>query len=148
MNRLETESKKNRSKVDKNAKAALVQEKKAQQAILDKAILSHRGTPRTIRIASVVDTRMLPERNGEPVMPKGINWMNLRNSRKIAEFFSDFARTLGIGVNQVTFDKTIIKWKSEEILRQICLDGFLIPIDMSTPMEEKIVCKHYRLMTA
>lgn len=91
---------------------------------------------------------MLPERNGEPVMPKGISWMNLRNSRKIAEFFSDFARTLGIGVNQVTFDKTIIKWKSEEILRQICLDGFLIPIDMSTPMEEKIVCKHYRLMTA
>ncbi len=119
--------------------------KKSKQLELETEIQKHDGKARVLRVANVVDTRFLNWEDEKPVMPKGIAWNTLRQSRRIAEFFSDFSRTLGIGKDEVTFDKVIIRWKSTDILRQMCVDGFVIPIEHP---DGTIQMKRYRFLTA
>ena len=52
---------------------------------------------------------------------------------------------MGLTQNEVTFDKIIVKWKSQDILEQIVLDGFIMPIITE---EGEIIEKQYRFLTA
>ena len=78
-------------------------------------------------------------------MPAGVSWMNLKPSKKIAEFASDISRAMNLSRNEVTFDKIIVRWKSLDILEQIVLDGFIVPVMMDNGA---VVEKKYRFLTA
>ena len=146
VDRLDLEAKRNKTTVDAEQRKNLLEEKKAVQAELDAMILRHAGTPRTIRVSGVVDTRMLEkDENDNPIMPAGVRWNTLRLSRKIAEFSSDMSRQLGLEHNDVTFDKIILKWKSTDILHQVVMDGFYLPLlnDDGT-----VEMRHFDLVTA
>ena len=143
---MEAEAKKNRTKPDAERKTALLAEKKSVQAELDQLILEHAGTPRVVRVPGVIDTRFLDkDENGNPIMPWGVSWKTLRNTRKIAEFCSDMSRYLGYEHNDICFDKIILKWKSAVILRQVVLDGFILPIQLSNGEVEN---RHFNFVTA
>ena len=146
IDRLETEAKKNKTKCDTALRANLLEEKKAVQAQLDALIQRHTGTPRTIRVSGVVDTRMLPvDENNNPIMPEGITWRTLRLSRKIAEFASDMSRQLGLKHNDVTFDKIVLKWKSTDVLHQVVTDGFYLPLLKD---DGTVEMRHFDIVTA
>ena len=146
MDRMELEAKRAHLKADKERKAELLAEKKAFQSELDALILKHENKPRTVRVSGVVDTRTLPkDDNDEPIMPEGVTWRTLRTSRKIAEFVSDMSRSLGLKHNDITFDKIILKWKSVDVLHQIVMNGFYLPI-----LQEDGSCelRHFDVVTA
>ena len=146
MDRLDSEAKKNNVKKNTERKAELLAEKKSVQVQLDELILKHRGVPRSVRVAGVTDSRLLPKDcDGEPIQQFGITWNTLRASRKIAEFCSDASRFLGIKKDEVFLDKVILKWKSVEVLHQVVLDGFYIPIQMD---DGSIDLRHYDMVTA
>lgn len=116
----------------------IVNEKRVQQNALAKLIASHEHVPRTVNLSAVLDPT-LPER------PPGVTWKTLKPNRRIAEFVSEETRALGLNENDITFDKIIIKWKSEDILRQIILQGF----NMSVLNEDgSVSVKRYRFSTA
>ena len=123
----------------------LYQQKKELQAALADEISRHQGTPRTVRLQNMLDTRKLPRQDGEVVMPPGVTWRTLRLSHKIAEFASEESRLLGLRENEVTFDKIIVKWKSVDVLEQIVLDGFTVPVLQPDGTVKTI---HYHVMTA
>lgn len=146
IDRMDLEAKRAHTKADKERKAELLAEKKAFQSELDALILQHEGKPRVVRVSGVVDTRTLPvDENNEPIMPQGVTWRTLRTSRKIAEFCSDMSRALGLQHNDITFDKIILKWKSVDILHQIVLDGFYMPILLN---DGTVDMRHYSMVTA
>lgn len=97
--------------------------------------------PRTVNIKSVVDTRRIDPNN----TPKGITWKTLKFSRRISEFCSEESRALGLSPNQITFDKIIVKWNSEDILRQIVINGFYVPILQPNGNVENLL---FHIMTA
>lgn len=145
MDAIDSEASRNHVKPDAVRKQNLLAEKKSVQAELDQLIKEHSGTPRRVRISGVVDTRLLEkDANGEPIYPDGITWGVLRNTRKIAEFCSDMSRTLGYQHNDVCFEKIILKWKSADVLRQIVLDGFILPLKTESGIEDR----HFRFVTA
>lgn len=78
-------------------------------------------------------------------MPPGVTWWGLKASKRIAEFASEASRAMGLKHNEVTFDKIIVKWKSVDILQQIVLDGFIMPI---LNPDGTVTKKHYRFLTA
>lgn len=146
MDMVDAEAKKNHVKPDAERKAKLLAEKKSVQAELDQMIREHAGTPRVVRVSGVVDSRLLPkDANGNHIMPWGVTWETLRNSRKIAEFCSDMSRFLGYQHDDVCFDKIILKWKSADILHQIVLDGFILPILLPNGEVEN---RHFSFVTA
>lgn len=146
MGKLDSEDKKNHQDVNAERKAELLAEKKTAQAKLDRMILKHAGKPRSVRVSSVTDSRLLPkDLLGNPIIQPGIRWNTLRISRKIAEFCSDASRYLGIQPDQVFMDKIILKWKSPEILHQVVLDGFYVPILREDGTVEN---RHYEMVTA
>lgn len=132
--------------LDPEVRAQLFAVKKEKQLRLEEEIRNHDGKPRILRVSGVVDTRYLPIGADEkPIMPKGITWDTLRQTRRVAEFCSDFSRTLGITKDQITFDKVIIRWKQTDVLRQIIVDGFAIPVLQDDGVVEM---KRYRFLTA
>lgn len=145
MDRMDIEAKKAHRKSDKALKAELLAEKKDLQKQLDELILKHNDKPRVVRIASVVDSRTLKQDDeGNPIYLEGVTWRTLRNSRKIAEFCSDLSRQLGLKHDDVTFDKIILKWKSIDVLHQIVLNGFYLPIMTDNGVE----MRHFDIVTA
>lgn len=131
---------------DPTVKITLVANKKELQKRLANLIASHKGTPRTVRLSSVIDTsKCIDADTNEVVMPQGVSWRKLKMSRRIAEFSSDSSRAIGIPDNTVTFDKIIVKWKSLDVLEQIVTDGFIMPIEHSNGTIEN---KFYRFATA
>ena len=131
---------------DPTIKINLVATKKDLQQQLAYLIASHKGTPRTVRLSSVIDTsKCINQETGEIVMPQGVSWRKLKTSRKIAEFSSDTSRAMNVPDNTVTYDKIIIKWKSLDILEQIVTDGFIMPIEHDDGAIEK---KLYQFATA
>lgn len=142
----ETIASKADSKRDPTIKLDLLANKRSYQEKLANLISQHAGTPRTVRLASVLDvSKCVNEDTGEIEWPSGITWHTLRSSKKIAEFSSDSSRAMGIGDGQVTFDKIVIKWKSLDVLEQIVTDGFVIPILHEDGTVEQ---KMYRFATA
>ena len=105
----------------KEEKRELNAAKKEANERLKQTIRKHKGTPRILNVKAVTDTRNY---FGQDY----IEWDTLKLSRQIQEFCSEFSRCAGIGVNEVTFDKLIIAWKSIDILEQVVVDGFYIPL--------------------
>lgn len=128
LDRMETEAKRNHTKVKAEQKSNLLEEKHAVQAQLNNKIQEYENKPRTVRVSGVIDTRNVERITGNNTIPDGITWPFLRNSRKIAEFASDMSRTMGLSANDVTFDKIIVKWKSADMLKQIVMNGFYLPL--------------------
>lgn len=120
-------------------------ERRSVRDTLTAMVKAHKGKPRTVLLRAVLDTRLLPQENGEILWPKGITWRTLKTSRRIAEFVSDASRALGVGPNEVCMDKIILKWKSIDLLEQIVLDGFFLPILMEDGTIEQ---RHFRFETA
>ena len=98
-----------------------------------------------MRLDSVLDTRKLPKEHDQVVWPGGITWKTLRPSKKITEFASMESRAMGLSPGDVTYDKIIVKWKSVNVLRQITLDGFHLPILLE---DGTVDLRHYHVMTA
>ena len=120
-------------------KKELIAQKTTASRELSGLIKSHAGIPRHVRLASVVYVQ-----KGEE-LPQGVTWRNMKISKKITEFESEMSRSLGLHANDYTFDKVIVKWKNEDILEQLVLDGFVM--DLLMP-DGKIVQKRYRFFTA
>lgn len=76
---------------------------------------------------------------------KGIFYRMLRNKYKIAEFESVESRAMGLHHLDITLDKIIIKWKREDILKDIVLNGF--QMDVVNP-DGSVVTKTFHVMTA
>ena len=124
----------------------LLEQKQCSQKKLADLIKLHAGRPRQVRLSSILDRRKFPiDKNGNVKFPSGVSWENLKTSKRIAEFASEASRAMGLNHRQITFDKIIVKWKSVDILEQIVLDGFTMPVlseDGSTQI------KTYRFLTA
>lgn len=130
---------------DPTIREQLVSQKKNLQAELD-ALIASRTEPRVIRLSAVLNKKRLShDENHQIVYPPGITWDTLNVSRRIAEFSSEESRGLGLKANDVTFDKIIVKWKSLDILKQIVLNGFCVPILHN---DGTVETKHYRFATA
>lgn len=123
----------------------LIAEKKTAQDLLAQLISKHKGTPRRVRLSSVLDMKKFYNQEKKLELPSGVSWRALRPSRRIAEFASEASRAMGQTHNEVTFDKIIVKWKSLDIMEQIVLDGFIMPILMENG---EIIEKKYRFLTA
>lgn len=142
----ETLALKEDSKRDPTVKLDLLSNKKDLQHRLAQCIAEHSGTPRVVRISSVIDPfKCQQDNNGNTIYPHGVSWFMLKPSRKIAEFSSDSSRAMGIPDGEVTFEKIIVKWKSLDVLEQIVADGFILPILHSDGTVER---KLYRFSTA
>ena len=123
---------------DPTVKQALLEEKRRHQQALATLIAKHEGAPRAINLKLILDSRLTDEHT------RYATWQTLKPSRKIQEFSSEFSRAMGLAQDEVTFDKIIVKWKSEDILRQIVTSGF----DLAVFENGEIKRKHYVLLTA
>lgn len=118
----------------------LKQQKKEAVDRLVATIKLHAGTPRTVRLKSV-----LYHKKEDESFPEGASWKTLKFSKKITEFASELSRAMGLSHLDYTFDKIVIKWKSAEMLKQLVLDGFYF--DLLGP-DGTVTRKHYRCFTA
>lgn len=118
----------------------LKQQKKKAVEELIAMVKQHSGTPRTVRLKSV-----LFYRSKEDDFPEGASWKTLKFSKKITEFASELSRAMGLSHLDYTFDKVVIKWKSADVLQQLVLDGFYFPI---LNPDGTVTNKHYRCFTA
>ena len=119
-------------------KKDLIVRKKKASAELSKLIMQHKGTPRKVRLESVIYHKENEE------IPAGVTWRNLKLSKKIAEFESDMSRAMGLQTNDHTFDKIIVKWKNLDLLEQLVMDGFT----MDLLVDGKIVQKKYQYFSS
>ena len=137
---------KENDKRDPTVRLDLIAQKRDLQQKLSDTILAHSGTPRAVRLSSVIDTsKCIDHETGEIVIPQGVTWRKLKNSRKIAEFSSDSSRAMCVPDGEVTFDKIIVKWKSLDVLKQVVTDGFTMNIEKD---DGTIETKLYRFATA
>lgn len=125
--------------------AELIAEKKSVQAAFAQEIRKHAGTPRTVRLRSVLNPRKFTDDEGEVHWPPGVTWNTLKMSKRIAEFCSEESRALGLQHLDITWDKIIVKWKSLDVLEQMVLDGFDMPI---LHEDGTVEVKHYVCQTA
>lgn len=126
---------------EKARRSELIAEKKKKSALLAETIKKHAGTPRKVRLKSV-----LTWKEGDPE-PVGATWRRLKFSRKINEFESDMSRAMGLHHLDQTFDKIIVKWgeKKMDITRQMVVDGFEFDI---LEKDGTVTTKRYRCLTA
>lgn len=123
----------------------MVAEKKSLTGQLAAVIQRHRGTPRRVRLANVLDLHKFRDEDGQLHLPPGITWWTLKMSKRIAEFESEESRAMGLKRNEITFDKIIVKWKSLDVLEQIVMDGFIMPL---LHEDGSVTEKRYRFHTA
>ena len=128
MNRIDEEAHKAGVPPDKAIKGLHLDTKRHYKRLLDEEIAKHAGTPRVVNLRSVLDTRRFRDGDGNLNLPPGLTWRTLKNSRRIAEFCSEMSRAMGLDHLDITLDKIILKWKSPDILRQVVIDGFIMPI--------------------
>ena len=129
---------KSKNPEDKARKKELINLKESVSDELTRIIAKHKGKPRKVRPESVIY-----HKKDEP-LPAGITWLNLKVSKRIAEFESDMSRAMGIPTNGHTFDKIIVKWKTLDLLEQIVIDGFT----MDLLIDGEIVTKKYRYFSS
>jgi len=119
-------------------KKELIAKKKIASSKLSQMICKHKGTPRKVRLESVIFHKKDEE------IPDGVTWQNLKLSKKIAEFESDMSRAMGLHTDEHTFDKIIVKWKNLDLLEQLVVDGFT----MDLLVDGKIIQKKYRYFSS
>ena len=113
----------NEEGVDKLLQQPFINKKNELKRKLEKLILEHKDTPRTVRMKSVV---YYPKDAAYP-FPLGVTYRNLKTSKKIAEFCCEISRAMGLQHLDCTLDLIVVKWKNIEILRQLVMNGFYIP---------------------
>lgn len=114
----------------------LIDEKKATSKKFAQLIAKHKGTPRSVRLASVLKI-------GSEMT--GATYKRLKISRRICEFESEMSRAMGLKHLDSTFDKIIVKWKNEDLLEQLVIDGFTFSILQPDGTVEN---RKYRCFTA
>ena len=130
---------------DPSIRESNIAAKKEEQETLAKLIASHKNVPRQVRLNGILDTRKLPkDEDGNTIWPEGITWNTLKPSKKIAEFSSEMSRAMGLSDKEVTFNKIIMKWKSEDILEQIVENGFDVPV----LDKNSLIVKHFVFITS
>lgn len=107
---------------------------------LENLINDHNDKPRTVRLKSVI---YYPKDAPYP-FPEGVTYKNLKTSKKIAEFCCELSRAMGLNHLDKTLDLIVVKWKNIQILRQLVMNGFIVPV--LTP--DGIENKHYRFFSA
>ena len=122
---------------DVTQRRRLIEQRKKKSALLTEEIKKHTGTPRAVRLKSVLT-------QGQE-QPPGVTWRALKFSKKISEFESEMSRALGLHHLDCTFDKIIIKWKNEDVLEQIVKDGFTM--DICSP-DGTVTTKKYQYLTS
>ena len=126
---------------EKEERQAVIAEKSKLKAKLDSLILSHADTPRTVNLKSVI---YYPKDADYP-FPEGITYRKLKTNKKIAEFCCELSRAMGLENLDCTLDLVVIKWKNPEILKQLVINGFYMPILNKNGTVENV---HYRFFTA
>ena len=124
----------------KEERKSVLNKKNRLKAKLETLILSHAGTPRTVRLKSVV---YHPKESEDP-FPNGVTYRNLKTSKKIAEFCCELTRAMGLENLDCTLDLVVIKWKNIEVLHQLVTDGFYIPVLTKDGLENR----YYKFFTA
>lgn len=132
-------------KSDPSIVPELISKKQMLQEQLQQLIAEHKGIPRTVRMKNVLNPVMLKREQNEILWPEGVTWMTIKPSRKVTEFMSQASRAMGLKHDDVTFDKIVVKWKSQDILEQIILDGFNLPVIKDNG---QIETKHFIFLTA
>lgn len=135
----EIEKMDNDPNADQMERKKMIEKRKQKSAFLTEVIKSHAGKPRKVRLQSV-----LTQRKDEP-LPNGVTWKRLKFSKKINEFESEMSRAMGLHHLDQTFDKMIIKWKNEDVLQQLVLDGFTMDIEKE---DGSIETKKYQYLTS
>ena len=125
---------------DPDERKQLLADKKKARVSLERLIADHENIPRTVRLSSVV----YYPKYAEYPFPEGITYNNLKTNKKIAEFCCELSRAMGLKNLDRTLDLVVMKWKNTEILRQLVINGFYMPI----LTEDGVVNKHYRFFTA
>ena len=125
---------------ENNQRESILDEKKKLKDKLETIIVSHGDTPRTVRLKSVI---YYPKDADYP-FPAGVTYRSLKTSKKIAEFCCELSRAMGLENLDCTLDLIVIKWKNTEILRQLVMNGFYMPILTQDGVENR----HYRFFTA
>lgn len=118
----------------------ILSEKKILKDQLETLIKAHSDIPRTVRLDSV----LYYPKDADYPFPEGVTYRQLKTSKKIAEFCCELSRALELKPFDTTLDLVVIKWKNVEMLRQIVMNGFYIPILTSNGVENR----HYRFFTA
>ena len=126
---------------DEPKRKTLIAEKREARELLNTLIAKHAGTPRTVRLKNIIHY----PKDATYDFPPGVTWRNLKFPKKISEFSSELTRAMGLKHMDYTFDQIVIKWKSLDILKQIVLDGFYLPI---MDREGIVHNKHYHFFTA
>jgi hypothetical protein len=124
----------------KEEKQPIIDEKNKIKGMLETLIQANGDNPRSVRLKSII----YYPRNADYPMPEGVTYYNLKTSKKIAEFCCELSRAMGLKHLDSTLDLIVIKWKNTEMLRQLVLNGFYMPL--CTP--SGVVNKHYRFFTA
>lgn len=124
----------------KELRQPVIEEKNKLKISLESLILKHRGKPRTVRLQSVI---YYPKDADYP-FPEGITYRSLKTSKKIAEFCCDLSRAMELENLSCTLDLVVIKWKNEEMLHQIVLNGFNMPVLTPDGVENR----HFHFYTA
>lgn len=126
---------------DENERRKLVAQKKEAQATLAKLIAQHAGKPRTVRLKNLI----YYPKDADYEFPAGVNWENMKFNRKIAEFSCELTRAMGLKHMDYTFDHIVLSWKSLDILEQIVINGFYIPL---LHRDGTVENRHYRFYTS
>lgn len=105
---------------DKTQLKLLNAQKKQRLSTLSALTLQHSGTPRTVRLNSVLFAR------NEPL--PAVTWKGLKITKKISEFECEMSRAMELKTNDHTLDMVVLKWKSVDVLKQLVYDGFIMPI--------------------
>lgn len=124
----------------KQEKQPIIDEKAKLKHKLETIILQHKDTPRTVRLKSVI----YHPKDADYPFPEGITYRNLKSGKKIAEFCCELSRAMGLKNLDSTLDLIVVKWKNTEILRQLVMNGFYMPL----LTEDGIENRHYRFFTA
>ena len=124
--------------VSEEEKRPLLDKKKVLKKQLETLIRQHDGTPRTVRLSSVMYS-------DDGVVPAGVTWYGLKNSKRIAEFACELSRAMGLKTDEATLDLIVIHWKNLDELRQIVVEGFYMPILLDDGTVEQ---RKYRFFTA
>ena len=125
---------------DDEKRKEIFEKKSKLKESLEAVILSHADNPRTVRLKSII---YYPSDADYP-FPEGVTYQNLKTSKKIAEFCCELSRAMGLKNLDCTLDLVVVKWKNIEILRQIVMNGIIIPI----LTKDGVLNKHYHFYTA
>ena len=125
---------------DKQEKQPIIEEKNKVKKKLETLILKHGDTPRTVRLKSVI----YYPKEADYDFPAGVTYHNLKVSKKIAEFCCELSRAMGLKHLDNTLDLIVVKWKNTEILRQLVMNGFYMPLCTPAGVEYR----HYHFYTS